>query len=236
MTTTVARGEGFRAGIRAGAPLAVVACVVGASFGVLGRDVFGTVGATVMSAVVFGGSAQFASAAVLGAGGGVGAAILSGALLNLRFLPMGVALAVSMRGSRTVRALQGQANVDASWAMAARGGGKFDVPYMLGVTAINYPAWVLGTLAGALAGNAIGDPEALGLDALFPAFFLALLWHEARGHLAVVIGGAAIALALVPFVPPGVPVISACAAAVVAGWRNLGVEARDASMERDVPG
>src|SRR5687767_16011649 len=106
-----------------------------------------------MSAILFAGSAQFASAAVLGAGGGAGAAILAGTLLNLRFLPMGVALAMSMRGSRLRRALEGQANVDASWAMASRGGGRFDVAFMLGATAPNYPAWVLGTLIGALAGD-----------------------------------------------------------------------------------
>jgi predicted branched-subunit amino acid permease len=213
-------GDGFRAGVRAGAPLAAVALLVGASFGVLGRDVFGTVGATVMSAVVFAGSAQFASAAVLGAGGGVGAAVLAGTLLNLRFLPMGVALAVSMTGPGWRRAAKGQANVDASWAMAAREGGRFDVPFMIGATAINYPAWVLGTLIGALAGDAIGDPEAIGLDALFPAFFLALLWTEASGHLAVALAGAAIAIALVPFVPAGVPVIASCAAALFFGLRR----------------
>ena len=229
-------GEGFRDGFRAGLPLALVALLIGASFGVLGRDTFGAAGATIMSAVVFAGSAQFASAAVLGAGGGAGAAILAGTLLNLRFLPMGIALALSMRGSRLRRALEGQANVDASWAMAARGGGRFDVPFMVGATVANYPAWVLGTVIGVLAGDAIGDPEALGLDALFPAFFLALLWEEVRGHIEVALGGAAIALALVPFVPPGVPVIAACAAAVVVGMRSIMGSEADYVIEKDVPG
>ena len=228
-------GEGFRAGFRAGLPLALVALLIGASFGVLGRDTFGTVGATVMSAIVFAGSAQFASAAVLGTGGGAGAAILAGTLLNMRFLPMGIALAASMRGSRIRRALAGQANVDASWAMASRGGGRFDVAFMLGATAPNYPAWVLGTLIGALAGDAIGDPETLGLDALFPAFFLALLWEEARGRVAVAAGGALIAIALVPFVPPGIPVIAACLAAVVGGARRIARGAEEAAVEEDVP-
>jgi predicted branched-subunit amino acid permease len=214
------RGEGFRSGFRAGLPLGLAAVVIGASFGVLARDVFGTTGATVMSAVVFAGSAQFAAAAVLGAGGGAGAAVLAGTLLNLRFLPMGVALAASMTGSWLRRAAEGQANVDASWALAARPGGRFDVPFMLGATAAAYPAWVLGTLAGALAGDAIGDPDALGLDALFPAFFLALLWSEARERPAVAGAGAALAIALVPFVPPGIPIIAACLVAVAFGVRD----------------
>jgi len=230
------RGQGFRDGVRAGAPLAIVALMVGASFGVLGREIFGVAGATIMSAIVFAGSAQFASAAVLGAGGGAGAAILAGTLLNLRFLPMGVALAVSVRGPAWRRAFEGQANVDASWAMAAREGGRFDVPFMVGATAINYPAWVVGTLIGALVGDAIGDPDAFGLDALFPAFFLALLWSEASGHLAAALGGAVIAIALVPFAPPGVPVIAACLAAIVVGWRRYSTGAAEAAVERDLPG
>lgn len=211
---------GFRAGARAGLPLTVVAGLIGATFGVLGREEFGIVGATVMSAIVFAGGAQFASAAVLGAGGGAGAAILAGTLLNLRFLTMGIALAPSMRGRWWRRAAEGQANVDASWAMASRGDGRFDIPFMLGATAVTYPGWVLGTLIGALAGDALGDPEALGLDALFPAFFLGLLWDEARGRLAVTLAAAALALALVPFTPAGIPIIAASAVAVVFGLRG----------------
>ena len=68
--------------------------------------------------------------------------------------------------------------VDASWAMASRGGGRFDPAFMVGATVPNYPAWVGGTAIGVLAGDLIGDPERLGLDALFPAFFLALLVTE----------------------------------------------------------
>ena len=212
--------DGFKPGVRAGAPLSLVALLVGASFGVLGSDVFGPVGAIVMSAVVFAGSAQFASAAVLAAGGGAGAAILAGTLLNLRFLPMGIAMAVSTRGSRLRRALVGQANVDVSWALAAREGGRFDIPFMVGATAVTYPMWLVGTIIGVLAGDAIGDPEQFGLDALFPAFFLALLWTEARGEWLVALGGAAIAIALVPVAPAGIPVIAACLSAVVLGLRR----------------
>jgi predicted branched-subunit amino acid permease len=90
---------------------------------------------------------------------------------------------------------------------------------MLGATAPAYPMWVGGTAIGVLAGDLIGDPEALGLDAMFPAFFLALLLsgEASSGRRAVIAGllGAAIALALVPWAPPGVPVIVACLAALI---------------------
>jgi predicted branched-subunit amino acid permease len=75
--------------------------------------------------------------------------------------------------------------------------------------------WVTGTVVGVLAGPVLGDPQALGLDAIFPAFFLALLIGELRTAQArgVAVAGGLIALALVPVAPPGVPVLAASAAA-----------------------
>jgi predicted branched-subunit amino acid permease len=108
--------------------------------------------------------------------------------------------------------------IDFSWAAASRGEGRFDPTFMIGATIPSYPVWVGGTVIGVFAGDAIGDPEALGLDALFPAFFLALLVEgELRspdGRIAAAIG-AVIALALIPVAPAGVPVIAATAAALI---------------------
>jgi predicted branched-subunit amino acid permease len=210
--------ERLRAGTRIGIAYAVAAFLLAVSFGVLAEPVMGSVAPIVMSALIFAGSAQFAATAVLSAGGGAAAAIVAGILLNLRYGPMGVALAPSLRGGALRRAAVGQAMIDFSWAAASRGGGRFDAPFMVGATLPSYPAWVGGTAVGVLAGDLIGDPDALGLDALFPAFFLALLVEgELRpGAPALVAGlGAAIALVLVPFTPPGVPVIAASAAALL---------------------
>jgi predicted branched-subunit amino acid permease len=154
---------------------------------------------------------------VLADGGSAAAAIVAGILLNLRFIPMGIAIAPSLQTRRAARAATGQALVDASWAIAHRGEGRYDIPYMIGATLVQYPAWVGGTVIGVLAGNVIGNPEDLGLDAIFPAFFLALLVNELRAGISVAAGliGAAIALALTPFVPAGVPVLAACAGAAL---------------------
>jgi len=79
--------------------------------------------------------------------------------------------------------------------------------------------WVSGTALGVLAGDLIGDPDRLGLDALFPAFFLGLLVGEAtegrRGWAAAFLG-ATIALTLAPITPAGVPIMTACLAALLA--------------------
>jgi 4-azaleucine resistance transporter AzlC len=203
--------------LRAGTPYAVAAVLLGISFGVVAEPILGSAATVVFSAVVFAGSAQFASTAVLGAGGGALAAIVAGLLLNARYLPMGAALAPSLRGSARSRAAIGQAMIDASWAMANRGGGRFDPAFMVGATLPSYPAWVAGTAIGVLAGDLIGDPESLGLDVIFPAFFLALLAAELRtprGRGAALIG-ALIALVLTPIAPAGVPILAASAGALI---------------------
>ena len=209
--------HGIAAGARAGAPYGVASLLLGFSFGVLARPVMGPVAAIVMSVIVFAGSAQFAALAVLSAGGGAAAAIVAGILLNLRFVPMGIAIAPSLRHGRLGRVLRGQALVDASWALANRGEGRFDTEFLLGSTLAQYPGWVLGTVLGAVAGGAIGNPASLGLDAIFPAFFLGLLVAELRrpaGRTATALG-AAIALALTPVAPAGVPIVAAALAAAL---------------------
>jgi predicted branched-subunit amino acid permease len=210
--------EQFRSGLRLGIPYAGASALLAISFGVLAEPLMGPVAPIVMSALVFAGSAQFAAAAVLAAGGGAVAAVAAGILLNLRYAPMGVALAPSLHGGALRRAAIGQAMIDFSWAAASRGGGRFEPAFMLGATVPSYPCWVGGTAIGVLAGDSIGDPAALGLDAIFPAFFLCLLVEgELRpGPPAVVAGlGSLIALVLIPFTPAGVPVIAASAAALL---------------------
>ncbi len=209
----------YYAGAKAALPFALATLVLGVSFGVLARSVgWGPVAAVGSSVLICSGSAQFAIAAVLGSGGGVPAAVVAAVLLNARFGPMGVAVAPYLKGGPLRRALEGQAVIDASWALASRGGGRFDREFMIGASVPQVAAWLAGTAVGALGGDFVGDPEKLGLDAIFPAFFLVLLWDEIRGGgSAVVVAGlaASLALLLVPFAPPGVPVIAACVAALL---------------------
>ena len=154
-------------------------------------------------------------------------------LMNSRFLAMGAALGPSLPGGPLRRAAQGQTVVDASWAMASRGDGTFDRRMLFGSSAIQYFTWQTGTVLGALSGDVLGDPDKLGLDAVYPAFFLALLIAEARSRRArgVAALGALIALVLVPFAPAGVPVLVAGAAALVGLTRSA-----QADLERERAG
>ena len=211
-------GDSFRRGLRLGVPYAAVGVVLSMSFGVLAVQVgFTPVQAIVTSALVFGGSAQFAALAIVGAGGGIPAALGAATLMHSRFLAMGIAMASSLKGGPLRRALEGQATVDSSWALGSRGDGTFDRSLVFGTTAPQYVGWLLGTVLGAYSGDLLGDPEQLGLDAVFPTFFLGILiadLRRPRSRLPALLGGA-IALALVPLTPPGVPVLAASAAALV---------------------
>jgi len=219
MSSERERGSGvYLAGARAGLPFALATLVLGISFGVLARSLgWGIVAPIVFSVITFSGSAQFAVVAVLGAGGGALAAIVAAILLNSRFLPMGLAVAPFLKGGPLRRALEGQAVIDASWALASRGG-RFDREFMMGATLPQVAAWICGTVIGVLASDVVGDVERLGLDVIFPAFFMALLVDELRDGGQTIVAAliaAVLSLALVPLVPPGVPVIAACAAALL---------------------
>ena len=207
----------MKQGIKAGLVFAIPTLALGASFGILAEPVMGATAAIVMSVFVFAGAAQFGSVSVLAAGGTVASAVSAGVLINARFLPMGLALAPALRGGPLRRAVEAQAMVDASWALAQRGDGTFDRDLMLGATIPQALCWWGGTAIGALGGSLIGDPDAFGLDAMFPAFYLALLVGEMdlSSTLASALLGAAIALVLVPFAPPGIPVVAAALAALL---------------------
>jgi predicted branched-subunit amino acid permease len=122
-----------------------------------------------------------------------------------------------MSGSVASRLLQSQLIVDESWAVSQVGGGRVDRRLLIGAGSTLYVCWVGGTVVGVFGAELIGDPERFGLDAAFPALFLALLVPQLKSRAAVVAAllGAAISLALVPVSAAGVPIIAASAACLV---------------------
>lgn len=214
-------GTTYADGIRKGLPIALALIPIGMTFGVLGRlDGWGTAAPVAFSALTFSASAQFAATGVVAVGGGIAAAVVSVGLLNSRFVPMGIAASSAFTGGRLRRAAQAQALVDASWVLASRGDGTFDRKLLIGATVPQYVLWIFGTWIGAIVGSHIGDPSRFGLDAVFPAFFLALLAGELRDRRKVQVAliAVVITLVLVPLVPPGIPLIAACAASLLAIW------------------
>ena len=212
----------YAEGARAAAPIGIAAAAFSLSFGVLARTAgMGWAAPLVMSATTFAGSAQFAAASILKDGGAAAAAITAAVMLNARYAPIGISVASGFEGPWLKRLFQSQLIVDESWAIALKRRGAFDVRVLLGAGGLLYVCWNAGTAAGVLLGNVIGDPNRLGLDAAFPALFLALLVTQLTGRRALIAAllGGGIALVLVPFAPAGVPIIAGAAACLV-GWRK----------------
>jgi 4-azaleucine resistance transporter AzlC len=213
MATTIASTESRTLSGAAGIGIAVG--VYGVSFGVLAVAAgMSAAQACVMSMLVFTGASQFAFVGVLAGGGGALAAIGPAVMLAIRNAAYGLSLAPILPGRLRSRALVAQLVIDESTAMARAEDDPRSARRAFLVTGVSvWLCWNAGTLAGALLGGGLGDPRTLGLDAMFPAAFLALLAPQLRrpGAPVAAIAGATIALALVPFAPAGVPVIAAIA-------------------------
>ncbi|MBH5333650.1 AzlC family ABC transporter permease [Streptomyces pactum] len=228
--------ERFRAGVGVGTGLAAASFVLAVSFGAITHaQGWSVAGSVLCSMAVFSGSAQFALVSTLGAGGGTTAAVAAAALVNVRFLPMGVAVAGDLSGGRMRRALQAQAVVDGSWAAAHRGGGRFDRHLMFGASAVQWVLWVAGTAVGVVLAPDPGLLGDLGLDVVAPAMFLFLLLDTTgadRGNRLPAVLGAAVAAGLSFLLPPGPALIGAAGAAMVALARPLPGPGRPTAGDR----
>jgi 4-azaleucine resistance transporter AzlC len=197
--------------------IGVATGVYAISFGVLSVAAGFSVAQTcVMSLLAFTGASQFTFVSIMGAGGGVAAALPPAVLLAARNGIYALSLGSVLRPGRW-RALEAHVVIDESTAMAHAQRDPADRRRGFLATAMAvFACWNLGTLAGALGGAALGDPRAFGMDAIFPAVFLALLVPQVRSSAALraALAGAAIAALLLPVAPAGVPVMASVLAAV----------------------
>jgi 4-azaleucine resistance transporter AzlC len=182
-----------------------------------------------LSLFVFTGASQFALVGVIASGGAPISGALTALLLGTRNTLYGLRLAplLAWRGWR--RTLAAQVLIDESTAMSVTRETTPAARLGFLTTGISvFVLWNLATLAGAVAGSSIGDPRTYGLDAAVGAAFLALLWPRLRSrrNQLVAVAAAAVALATVPIVPAGVPVLAAAAVALLAGVLTRDGEAR----------
>lgn len=206
---------------REGFVLAAAVGIVGVTFGVL-ADAAGLSlpQIIVMSALVFTGASQFAAVSVIDSGGSGAAAVGSALLLAARNALYGPVVAKVLPASWLPRAASAQFVIDETTAMASVQDDDDTARDAYWWTAIwLWSLWNVGSIGGALLGAVIGEPETWGLDAAFPAAFVALLAPHVRtrpGQVAALLG-AALAIAFTPIAPAGVPLLVA-ALAVVPGW------------------
>ncbi|NNN30926.1 MprA protease, GlyGly-CTERM protein-sorting domain-containing form [Streptomyces sp. S3(2020)] len=199
--------------------------VVGVSFGAIavagGLPVWVPV---VMSLIVYAGSAQFSAVGVLLAGGGPLAAAATGLLLNTRTAAFSLAVADTLGKGRLARLVGAHLVTDETVAFALAQSDPVRRRTAFWVSGLGlFSVWNIGVLAGALAGDAIGDTARYGLDAAFPAVLVALVLPALQEDSAVrrsAVLGACVALALVPVAPAGVPVLLALAGLLAFGRRR----------------
>ena len=206
-----------RAVVRDAVGIGVAVGAYGLSFGAAAITAgLSTVQACALSLLVFTGASQFALVGVIGAGGGVVAAVAGALLLGSRNTLYAVRLSslLPLRGPR--RVLAAQLTIDESTGMATAAPPRLAGTAFWATGLSVYVLWNLATLLGAVGAARLGDPAVLGLDAAVPAAFLALLAPQVRARqtLAVAVAGALVALVAVPLTPPGVPVLLAGLAVV----------------------
>jgi predicted branched-subunit amino acid permease len=212
--------------VRQALSIALAVTPFGLAFGLTARNAgLSLTEAMGFSSLVFTGSAQFAAVSVLAEGGTALTAVLAGALLNLRSLAFGVALAPFLGGPLRFRAAASQLMIDeaAAVGMAQQSPSSRRFGYLAGGIAV-FVLWNASTAVGVLFLGAMGDVVTqAGIDATIPAAFLALLWprlSNSRQRI-MALGGGIIALGGVPVLPPGLPIVAA-GAAVILGTRRSG--------------
>lgn len=204
--------------VRSGLSLSVAVGLYGISFGALAVAAgFSVPQACVLSALMFTGGSQFAFIGVVGGGGGLPAATAAASLLGLRNAVYGVQLNAMLRPHGPRRFLHAHLTIDESMATASAQDDADEQRRGFWTAGVGvWLLWNLFTLVGALAGTALGDPRAWGLDGAAAAAFLGLLWPRLAGRdpVAVAVVCALATMLAVPFLPGGVPIIVAAVVAV----------------------
>jgi predicted branched-subunit amino acid permease len=205
-------------GIRVVGPLAFAIGALGVAFGYLARTAgLSSMASITMSATTFAGSPQFAAVSIFGGGGTMFAAVGAAAMLASRFTAMSATVAPNLKGPLWRRLLLSQLVVDETWAVAYIGAAGFDTRRLIGAGVELYIVHIGATAIGAVIGGAIGNVEALGVDAMSPALFVVLLRSrlgDRRSRIAAALAGG-IALIATPLTPPGVPISLALGAVLV---------------------
>ena len=226
--------ESFGDGVRACLPVVLGYLAIGLAFGVVGRTAGLTVPeVTLMSLILYAGSAQFVAASMIGTGASASAIVVTIFLVNVRHLLYSAALAPHVRKLPVWKnVLIGAELTDETFAVASSrlvGNRPAHAAWLFGINLTAQASWVAATTAGAILGHAISNTRALGLDFALAAMFAALLvlqiTSRPRVRLAIVVAmiGAVVAVGGALVVAPSWAII---AATVIAASAGVAIEGR----------
>lgn len=216
--------DGFQRGFVRALPLGVGVFVWALSFGLMAREAgLSSLEATLMSVLVYSGTAQAATVGGLATGTAVLAAMTTVLILNARYLLYGASLRPWLGQATPAQAYASLFFLgDANWAMAtkAHAEGEMDAGFLLGSGIAAYLPWVIGTALGAAAGTWIDDPRTLGVDFLLVAFCAAMAMDlfNSRSDLAPALAAVIVAVMLDYFIPSGWTLVAAGLAGGLTAW------------------
>ena len=215
---------GLQRGFVRALPICVGVFVWGLTFGLMGREAgLSVLESSLMSVLVYSGTAQAATVGALATGAGILAGVAAVLMLNARYLLYGASLRLWIGHATPTQAYASLWFLgDANWAMStkAHADGENDAAFILGSGLSMYLFWVAGTALGALAGNWIADPKTLGVDFLLVAFCaaMALDLFKSRADVAPALAAVSVAALLDRFAPSGWTLVAAGLAGAFTAW------------------
>lgn len=157
---------------------------IGLSFGIVAASAgMSVLMATLMSLIVYAGSAQFILVSLLVIGTPIVSIALSVFLVNSRMILMSMTTANFFKeNSLFENILLGSLITDESFALSMNKlnytDGKLTFKWFNTVNVMAYLVWAVSTAVGAMLGKIITDPEKLGLDFALVAMFIGLLYLQ----------------------------------------------------------
>lgn len=198
----------------------------GAAFGAASVAAgFSIMQTSLLSLLTFSGASQFAVIGVIGAGGSAFSGITTASLLGFRNGLYGMRMAPILKVRAIKRIVAAHITIDESTGVSlsqeSRGTDAMRAGFWFTGFGV-FIFWNLFTLAGAFGAQAMGNPAAWGLDAAVPAAFLGLVWPRlvTTTDRVIALSAVALAIALTPIAPAGLPVIATAGLAIVVGLRQ----------------
>ncbi len=157
---------------------------IGLAFGIIassvGLNLF-FVGA--MSLFIYAGGAQFVTVSMLSSGSPILSIILATFLINSRMILMSMAVAPFFKKYSLFKNISiGTFLTDESFALGMNKqnytNGILTYEWFNAVNLLSYFTWVASSVVGALLGEIVKDPKALGLDFALVAMFIGLLYLQ----------------------------------------------------------
>lgn len=174
------REESFFQGVKDCIPTLLGYLSIGFAAGVVGKTSgLSIVEITLMSTLVYAGSAQFIIAGMIAAQGSAASIIFTVFFVNLRHLLLSAALSPYFRHLTPLKnVLIGTLLTDETFGVAINQTANkksISEKWMHGLNVTAYLNWIVANVAGAFLGQWITNPHKFGLDFALPAMFIGLL-------------------------------------------------------------